>query len=43
MCDWKVGFLPAFTCSASRASSGRTQESRFFLTQWSVWIAMFTE
>lgn len=39
MCDWNVGSLPALTCSASRARSGRTQESRFCLAQWSVWIA----
>ncbi len=42
MCDWKVGRPPFFTCSASKARSGRTHESRFFLTQWSVWIAICT-
>ena len=42
MCDWNVGFSPRLTCSASRASSGRTHESRFFLTQWSVCSAMVT-
>ena len=36
MCDWNVGSLPALTCSISSASSGRTQESRFCLAQWSV-------
>ena len=40
MWDWKVGSLPALTCSASMASSGRTQESRFFFVQWSVCSAM---
>ena len=42
MCDWNSGFCPALTASASSASSGRTQVSRFFLVQWSVCRATVT-
>jgi hypothetical protein len=43
MCDWNVGRPPFLTCSTSCWISGRTQESRFCLVQWSVCMATVME